>query len=482
VSRRPPTPTPRTLLILAAVLLPAFLAPPAFADRAVFTPVADTFVSARAPKANHGRSRTLVIGGRPAARAYLRFDVALPAGAVVSGARLVLTAAGRGRSPRYRVHAVRSATWRERSITHRSAPRLGPRMATSRSATATLPAARVHAGRLTLAVTASSRRPLRYWSRQSARKPRLVLTYSRSGPGGAPGLSPRPTPSPTPGPAGPFAPVSPPAPAAPPPSGSAVVLAAGDVQNPGTTSNPTRPILDANPYDALLVLGDAQYDNGELADFDAFYSQTWGAAVHKSRTYPAPGNHEANSGLAANYCAYFRTGAAVDPCPGGRAYYSFDLGSWHVVSLDSSTGSIDAAQLQWLRADLAAHPARCTLAYWHHPRYSGGMHGSNALAGVWNDLMAAGVDLALAGHDHDYQRFGPMDDAGRVDPARGIRSFVVGTGGRALRPVGWTSGQEVGHTGTFGVLRLALHPGGYDWRFLPAAPGTFTDSGTDACR
>jgi 3',5'-cyclic AMP phosphodiesterase CpdA len=258
------------------------------------------------------------------------------------------------------------------------------------------------------------------------------------------------------------------------------VLAAGDVQNAGTTSNPTLPVLASTPFDALLVLGDVQYETGRLADFNAFYANTWGQAQYKSRTYPAPGNHEAGSGVLANYCVYFRAGAATDPCPGGRSYYSYDLGAWHLVALDSSTGTIDSAQRSWLRADLAAHPSACTLAYLHHPRYSGGSHGNSTLNNVWEDLMAGGVDLVLAGHDHNYQRFARMDNAGRVDAGRGIRSFVVGTGGRSHYAVSSIAGTEVAHSGTYGVLRLTLDPGGYAWRFL-AAGGSFTDAGSEAC-
>src|SRR4029078_7413049 len=129
-----------------------------------------------------------------------------------------------------------------------------------------------------------------------------------------------------------------------------------DIQPAGSTSSPTAPLLDSNPYDALLTLGDNQYEDGSLAEYTSYYAKTWGVPAHLSRTYPAPGNHEARSGLADNYCAYFRTGAAVAPCPGGPAYYSFDLGAWHLISLDSSTATIDDAQRAWLRDDLAAHP------------------------------------------------------------------------------------------------------------------------------
>jgi acid phosphatase type 7 len=464
-------------LVLIATLLPASSAP---ADRAIFPAAADAFVSARSPTANHGTRKTLRIAGRRVMRGYLRFDVALPRGAVVTAARLRLSAASRGRAVRYRAYAVRNTRWRERSITYRSAPRFGALLGTSTGSRTTrfrsvrIPAAAVRPGRLSIGLATASGRRLRVWSRHASRKPELAVSYA-PGPATAPGSALTPV-----GGAGAAA-----EPGGTPAGRRAVVLAAGDIQSAGTTMNATAPLLGAHAFDALLTLGDNQYESGALADYTAFYGRTWGAPPYKSRTYPAPGNHEMGSDVLANYCAYFRDAAApaaVDPCPGGRPYYSFDLGDWHLISLDSSPGTIDATQRAWLRADLAAHPARCTLAYWHHPRYSGGTHGHAALNGVWDDLMAGGVDVVLAGHDHNYQRFAPMDDAGRIDPARGIRSFVVGTGGRGHYAVSATTGQEVANADTFGVLQLTLDPGGYAWRFLPEPGRAFTDAGAETCR
>jgi calcineurin-like phosphoesterase family protein len=262
-------------------------------------------------------------------------------------------------------------------------------------------------------------------------------------------------------------------------------MAAGDIQPAGSALSPTANLLMASLPDAVLTLGDNQYEAGALDAYNTWYSQTWGRPELKARTYPVPGNHERGSDVNANYCAYFQGGAngaaAIDPCPGGRAYYSYDLGVWHMLALDSSGGTIDAAQLQWVTSDLAAHPAKCTLAYWHHARYSGGLHGSHTLGNVWARLMSAGVDVALVGHDHNYQRFGLMNNAGAVDPVNGIREFVVGTGGRSHYAVRAIPGQEAANADTFGVLWMTLRDRGYEWSFVPETGKLFTDSGTDLC-
>jgi len=188
--------------------------------------------------------------------------------------------------------------------------------------------------------------------------------------------------------------------------------------------------------------------------------------------------------VAAGYFGWFGD-IAGDPATG---WYSYDLGAWHVVVLNSNCAMVacgaGGAQDRWLRADLAASGARCTLAYWHHPRFSSGStHGSNlAMAPLWNALVELGADVALAGHEHQYERFAPLGPGGAVDPERGIRSFVVGTGGRSHYGFGAPlAGSVVRHTGTFGVLALTLAADGYDWRFVPQAGRTFSDAGSGQC-
>ncbi len=243
----------------------------------------------------------------------------------------------------------------------------------------------------------------------------------------------------------------------------------------------TSDLLVGAGYEAVLVLGDIQYERGTRDAFEASYDPSWGRL--KSVTRPVPGNHEYRTAGAAGYFEYFGR-AAGDSAKG---YYSYEIGDWHVVALNSNcsaAGGCDegSAQERWLRADLAAHPTRCTLAYWHHPRYSSGWHGSDAAyTAFWQVLVDAGADLVLVGHDHDYERFAPQDASGRRDLERGIREIVVGTGGKGLRSFrGASPNSEVRDATTLGVLELTLGANAYEWRFR-AAVGSFTDSGSASC-
>jgi 3',5'-cyclic AMP phosphodiesterase CpdA len=197
------------------------------------------------------------------------------------------------------------------------------------------------------------------------------------------------------------------------------------------------------------------------------------------------GNHEYNTPGAAGYYRYFGA-AAGRPTEG---WYSYELGAWHVVVLNSNCASVGgcnagSTQERWLRADLAAHPARCTLAAWHHPRFSGGNHGDDPqYTAFWRALEDAGAELVINGHDHDYERFAPRRGDGARDDARGLREFVVGTGGTRLLPIERVApDSEARNASAHGVLQLTLHPDGYDWRFVPIAGAAYTDSGRGACR
>jgi hypothetical protein len=238
--------------------------------------------------------------------------------------------------------------------------------------------------------------------------------------------------------------------------------------------------LAADPDAVVLTLGDHTYPRGRAAEFTDCYGPTWGK--FKDRTWPAPGNHEYATPKAAPYFAYFGERA-------GRGYYSLELGGWHIVSLDSDLAPAEhAAQIEWLRADLASHPARCTLAFWHHPLYSSGGHGSiPKMREAWRLLQEAGAELVLSGHDHDYERFAPQDADGRLDRARGMRQFVVGTGGAYPTPFLLTvRNSEMRDSGRTGVLRLRLLDGRYEWEFLESARLTTLglpepDRGGDDC-
>ena len=246
----------------------------------------------------------------------------------------------------------------------------------------------------------------------------------------------------------------------------------------------TSDLLAAIAPDAVLTLGDNQYTRGSYEQFMGSYDPTWGRL--KGITFPAVGNHEYDTAGAAGYFDYFGT-AAGDPAKG---YYSADIGAWHVIALNSNCEIVACAagseQEQWLRADLAAHPTACTLAYWHHPRFSSGPHGDEsdaaAVTPLWEALDQAGADVVLNAHDHDYERFAPQTAAGALDRAAGLRQFVVGTGGRSHYAVATPiANSEVADSTTFGVLVLTLRPTGYVWRFVAEPGAPFTDSGSEDC-
>jgi chitodextrinase len=257
-----------------------------------------------------------------------------------------------------------------------------------------------------------------------------------------------------------------------------VITAAGDICASSTDCKATSDlVLSINPTRAL-TLGDNAYNDGTLAQFNSEYDPNWGR--FKSITSPSPGNHDYHVAGAADYFSYFGSRAPA-------AYYSYDVGAWHIISLASSAGispSAGGAEETWLKQDLAAHPSRCTLAYWHEPRWSSGTtHGSNSSwSAVWNDLYAAGADVVLNGHEHNYERFAKQTPGGAA-AANGIRELVVGTGGASHGyPFGTPiANSEVRNDSTWGVLKLTLHPTSYDWQFIPVAGSTFTDSGSDTC-
>lgn len=233
--------------------------------------------------------------------------------------------------------------------------------------------------------------------------------------------------------------------------------------------------------DAVLTLGDQQYDDGTLEEFERAYTPTWGRL--RDITYPAAGNHEYRTQDAAGYYDYFGDVAG----PRGKGWYSVDIGAWHVVALNSNCSDVGGCkpgseQEQWLREDLAAHPARCTLAFWHHPRWSLGKYeDDDDTDALVRALYDAGAELILSGHDHNYQRFAPRNPDGAPDTVRGIRQFVVGSGGRSHYEIRDLSGLESGDDTHFGVLSLTLRPDGYDWRFVPEGASSSGDSGSATC-
>jgi acid phosphatase type 7 len=253
------------------------------------------------------------------------------------------------------------------------------------------------------------------------------------------------------------------------PTQPTMLVAAGDIASCGSSGDERTAALVARIPGTVAVLGDAVYEGGTAQEFRDCYS--W--ARFRGRTRAALGNHEYGSGTAAAAIAYFHL-----PRSG---YYSYDLGAWHVVVLNSNcrpAGGCErgSPQQRWLAADLAANPALCTVAYMHHPRFSSGLHGSDTTLGaLWTTLSRGGADVVLAGHDHHYERFAPFE---------GIRAFVVGSGGRSHYPVLWRLSRPKSvalDDDTYGVLKLTLGAEGYDWRFVPVVGSTYSDSGSSSC-
>jgi hypothetical protein len=284
----------------------------------------------------------------------------------------------------------------------------------------------------------------------------------------------------------------------PTPAGDVTIVAAGDIAcdpaddqyraGAGAAREchhaATADLAEAQNPDAVLLLGDIQYESGTIGAFRTAFDRTWGR--FKRISYPAPGNHEYATGPAAGYFSYF--GAVAGRADQG--YYSFDVGSWHLIALNSNCTKVpggcgrNSPQTTWLRADLAAHPNKCTLAFWHHPRFSAGKDGNDPRTDrIWRALYDGGADVVLVAHNHVYERFAPQNPDGRVDRARGIRQFVVGTGGRSFTRFRTTEpNSEARNDNTFGVLRLNLRSSGYDWQFVPEPKqDAFTDAGSDVC-
>jgi calcineurin-like phosphoesterase family protein len=265
------------------------------------------------------------------------------------------------------------------------------------------------------------------------------------------------------------------------------LVGAGDIVGCSDLSGAeaTAKLIDAIPG-TVFAAGDLAYQRGSYEEFTKCYGPTWGR--FKARTRPAPGNHEYGS-AATGYFRYW-DGVAGDPQKG---YYSYDLGSWHIIVLNTNCGATQlggcaegSPEETWLKQDLAAHPNVCILAYGHHALFSSGLFPKHAehpeLRAFWQDLYDVHADLVLAGHEHSYERFASQNPQGYPDPDHGIREIVIGTGGVSHTPLGYAKpNSEVRNDKTFGVLKLTLSPGRYQWEFIPIPGKTFRDSGEGAC-
>jgi hypothetical protein len=259
-----------------------------------------------------------------------------------------------------------------------------------------------------------------------------------------------------------------------------VFVGAGDIASCTSNGDEATALLLDQISGTVFTLGDNAYQNGTLAEFNNCYNPTWGR--HKNRTMPVAGNHEYNTAGASGYFDYF--GAVAGDR--SKGYYSFNLGSWHIIVLNSNCSNVGgcgagSTQEQWLRADLAANSTQCTLAMWHHPLFASGASSTRSLP-LWNALYDFNADLILNGHAHVYERFGPQNPAGKLDTARGIREIIVGSGGIGHgSTTTFAPNSEVYNGNTFGVIKLTLKSDRYDWQFVPEAGKTFTDSGSTLC-
>jgi len=267
-----------------------------------------------------------------------------------------------------------------------------------------------------------------------------------------------------------------PAPVAAPP---AVLVGAGDIALCGpnlANAELTARLLDGITG-AVFTAGDNTQDRGTAQEFRDCFEPTWGR--HKSRMRPVPGNHDYGTPHASPYFDYFGEAAG----PRGQGYYSYDLGAWHIVALNSNIPmDPGSAQASWLRADLQENRSGCTAAYWHHPLSSSGPNGgSNGVRHAWELLHEFGAEVVINGHDHLFERFAPQDASGRMDPQRGIRQFTVGTGGVFLYSVAKIQPNSEVRGNSHGVLKLTLRSDGYDWLFIPVAGNSFSDAGSASC-
>ncbi|WP_436496079.1 CBM96 family carbohydrate-binding protein [Actinokineospora sp. HUAS TT18] len=441
-------------------------APVASAATTTFTPVADTYVDNAATGTNYGTSGQLGVDNSSVKRTFLRFNVSGVTG-TVTGAKLRIhtdNVAG-AQSPNGGTYRLMSnTTWSETGVTWNNQPAIDGATLGSLGAVSQNTWYEINVlsqisgnGTFSIGVTSSSSDGADFDSRESGSTtaPQLVITT------GTTTTTTPPTTTTT-----------------QPPSGDPVLVGAGDIATSGSADSATANLLDSIPG-TVFTLGDNVYPDGTAAQFTQYYEPTWGR--HKARTRPAPGNHDYHTSGASGYYNYFGANAG----PSGRGYYSYDLGNWHIVSLNSEISmSAGSAQEQWLRTDLAASSKPCTLAYWHKPRFtSSSNHAPNPATGpLVQALYDYDAEVIATGHNHQYERFAPMNPSGALDNTNGIRHFVAGMGGAGFYGFGTIlPNSQVRNSNTNGVLKFTLHANSYDWQFVPVAGQTFTDSGTTAC-
>ena len=461
--------------------------------------VADTYAAADAPSQNYGSSSKIRVDGSPKIRGYLKFDLSPIAGTITKAVLELTTTSSHGVG--VEVRDVADTSWSEGGLSYTNAPQVAGTVAARSGAFAT-------GQRLSLDVTSvvqaggleafaltdrGSSTALGLASRETSTKPSLVVTYvDGSGSTTAPPTTTAPPPSTS----------APPPSTTTPAGGDPVVAAVGDIACDPTsssfngglgTSSSCREryvgdlVAAINPA-VVLGLGDMQYENGDYSKYLQSYDRSWGR--FKAITYPTPGGgHDVNGG--GGYYQYFGTNAGPSP---SQTWYGIDVGAWRIYSLNANCDRVDcAAEQAWLRADLAGNPRTCVAAIWHYPRWSSGIHGNLTTNSVeiqrngyvrpfYQILYDAGAELILSGHSHDYERFLPLDPSGARDDARGLVQLVVGTGGKGLNAFLGTMPHSAARQSTFfGVLKLTLHPAGYDWEFVPEPGKSYADAGSGQC-
>jgi hypothetical protein len=457
-----------SVLVLTGLLI-AWASGPAGAAPTTVTPSDDAYVRADQPSTNFGTATTIQARSTPSYNGYLKFTVSGLVGQV-SRATLRLYSRSTGTTA-VRISTVADTTWTQGALVYSNAPAIGAQVASiAAPAAGTWHEVDVRSkvagnGTFSFALTAGATAARLFDSKEGANPPQLVVETSTD----------------------------------------PVVVASGDVAcavddpayngGAGDASHchmqATAALIGQINPGALLMLGDGQYNSGSIEAYNAVYGPSWGQ--YKSITKPTVGNHDYGQTGARGYFQYF--GNLATPLQPGcttacNGYYSFDVGDWHLVNLNTECTrlnggagcAVGSPQANWLQADLAAHPNRCTMVFAHRPRWSSNSFAYPDVAPLVDIMYAAGVDLYVTGHAHSYERFAPMNPAGQSDEAAGIRQFVVGTGGENFSGFGTVvANSQVRKTSIFGVMKLQLHPSSYDWSFVADPSTPYSDSGSGAC-
>jgi acid phosphatase type 7 len=458
----PPAASPTATYTATATALPS-------GHTVTFTTTADARVAQLNPTTNYGNVTTLQADGNSGEIqiSYIRFTTSGISGLLQSvKLRVFCTTNGTTNGPAV---YLANSSWIETGtggITWNNRPALTSGAADNKTAFGAnswveydVTSLVIGSGTYTFALVADSTDGVVFSSREGTTPPQLVVTSGTSVP-----TATNPSPSPT---------VTQTPTVEPTASGSVTLVGAGDITScTRSQDEQTSQLLDNIPG-TVFTAGDNAYVDGTYTEYLNCYDPTWGR--HKSRTKPSPGNHDYLTSGAVGYFQYFNN------IP---SYYAYDLGAWRIYSLNSEISvSATSAQATWLQNDLAANPNQCVLAYWHKPRWSSGSnHGDNtSIQPLWQILYDAGAELVINGHEHHYERFAEMNASGTAI-SQGLREIVVGTGGAVLYPFGSPkSASQVRNNTAYGVVKLTLHSNSYDWQFVPAGTGTFTDSGSTTC-